>query len=245
MILFKTSSLCERKIDLGFVIDGSASMGEKNFNYIKKFVKNVIKFFAIGEENTQIGVIPFSHYFKVEIKLNQYSDYGELSKAIDNLAFEGSGSTLAGALKIAQLELFVPENGGRKEAMTVFNQPEGVTVQESEKEAVFQAVVVISDGGSSTGVDALLYSAENLKRSGKRVFVVGLGKHEHMKNIKMMASDPEKTHIFLVENGKQLNSLTKKLADAICKDIKPVMQKFTVSENSKVITSLLYNSGGD
>jgi len=71
---------------------------------------------------------------------------------------------------------------------------------------------------------------------------VGLGKYEHIKNIKMMASEPEKNHIFLVDSGKDLRKVVSKLTKAICEDIKPSMKEFTVSENGKVLTSQLYNS---
>lgn len=105
---------------------------------------------------------------------------------------------------------------------------------------VLQALVVITDGGSSTGIDSLLHSAETLKDSGKRVFVVGLGKHEYAKNLKMMASEPEENHCFVVKKGEELSKLTSKLAKAICKDIKPEMKEFTVTENNKVLTSQQY-----
>ena len=107
------SSQCKRQIDLAFVMDRSASMGETNFNYIKKFVQDVVKRFAVSPEETRVGVIPFSHYYKVAIKFDQFSDLGELSKAIDNLPYEGAASSLSSALKITQLELFNPENGAR------------------------------------------------------------------------------------------------------------------------------------
>ncbi|KAK3749888.1 hypothetical protein QZH41_008271 [Actinostola sp. cb2023] len=214
-------------------------MGEKNFKYIKQFVKDVTKQFAIGQENTQIGVIPFSHYYKVAIKLNQFTDYVTFANAVDSLDYEGAGSSLSGALKISQLELFIPENGGRKEGIKIV-EGGGLQTGRKAKRGVLQALVVISDGGSSTGVDALLNSAETLKNSGKRVFVVGLGRFEHLKNIKMMASEPVKKHVFLVKEGEELSKLVYKLTQGICKDIRPVMKKFTVMENGKVITSLTY-----
>ena len=106
---------------------------------------------------------------------------------------------------------------------------------------VLQALAVITDGGSSTGVDALLLSAEALKNSGKRVFVIGLGEFEHLKNIRMVASEPINKHVFLVKNGTELSKISHKLATAICKDVKPTSKKFTVTENGQIITSLLYN----
>lgn len=88
-------------------------MGETNFNYIKKFVQDVIKKFAVSSEGTRVGVVPFSHYYKVAIKFDQFSDLSELSKAIDNLPYEGAGTSLSSALKVTQMELFNPENGAR------------------------------------------------------------------------------------------------------------------------------------
>jgi hypothetical protein len=70
--------------------------------------------------------------------------------------------------------------------------------------------------------------------------VVGLGKYEYIKNLKMMASEPEKNHCFVVKKGEELSKITKKLTKAICKDIKPVMKEFSVTENKQVLTSQQY-----
>ena len=102
--------------------------------------------------------------------------------------------------------------------------------------------MVVTDGGSSTGIDSLLDSAEILKDSGKRVFVVGLGQHENIKNLKMMSSEPQENHCFLVERGEDLYKVIGKLTKAICKDIKPEMKEFTVTENNRVLTSQQYQT---
>ena len=49
--------------DIIFVIDGSGSVGRKNFRIIREWIVNLAKNFSINDGTNRIGVIQYSHYF--------------------------------------------------------------------------------------------------------------------------------------------------------------------------------------
>lgn len=51
-------------VDMMFVIDGSASIGKKNFAKVRDWVVNISAKFDIDEGNVKVGVMQFSHWFE-------------------------------------------------------------------------------------------------------------------------------------------------------------------------------------
>ena len=60
-----SSSVCQTKLDLVFVIDGSGSVGVHNFIKVKEFLKNVVDFYNVGLDQTRIGLITYSYRVSV------------------------------------------------------------------------------------------------------------------------------------------------------------------------------------
>ena len=53
-----------RTIDLVFLLDGSHSVGEYGFRKVKKWVQSFIKKLDVETNNTQVGVVQYSHLLK-------------------------------------------------------------------------------------------------------------------------------------------------------------------------------------
>ncbi|EDO48100.1 predicted protein [Nematostella vectensis] len=220
------SSPCRRRMDVAFVIDRSASMGDENFGYIKQFIKKVSHEFLLSKDSVQVGVVPFSHHYALEFGLTNYTNHKALDAAIDKIQFEGSFSMLSGALKVVQQKLFMPQLVEVK--------------SKAKKDKPLQAVVIVGDGGNLSGSDALYESSLALKDTGKRLFVVGLGRLEYEASMRMLASEPPKTHFFNAGTGKNLKNFVKRLANSICKDICPERRRFSVTEGKDVIAAFDY-----
>ncbi|KAH9491824.1 Matrilin-2 [Bulinus truncatus] len=56
----KTESVCRHPMDMVFVIDGSNSLGEDNFNLILKTVSNAVNSLVIGPNDTRVGAVVYS-----------------------------------------------------------------------------------------------------------------------------------------------------------------------------------------
>ena len=100
--------------DIGFILDSSRSVTDDNFFKQKEFVKNIIKQFPVGPDQTQVGIIKYGE--KADTGINFYDFFTEpdLFNAIDSLDHsKDSASRLDLALKMARDELFTASRGAR------------------------------------------------------------------------------------------------------------------------------------
>lgn len=51
------------KVDLIFLLDGSESVGEANFEIVKNWTSSLATKFRIEEQKVRVGVIQYSHFF--------------------------------------------------------------------------------------------------------------------------------------------------------------------------------------
>lgn len=141
-------------IELGFVVDGSASVqfyGQDNFQKMKDFMKKLTRSFNVSSSNTRVGVIVYSTNSTLAFSLDQYSSINETEEAIDNITYPGGGTFTGQALRDAVTVLFKND-----------------TVRPN----VTQILVVITDGIST---DDVTLHANSL--SSKFVYVVGIGQN--------------------------------------------------------------------
>ncbi|KAK1332449.1 hypothetical protein QTO34_007126 [Cnephaeus nilssonii] len=104
---------CENmKADIMFLVDSSGSIGLKNFEKMKTFMKNVSAKIQIGPDKTQIGVVQFSGYNKEEFQLNKYFTQKEISDAIDRMTHIDQ-NTLTGSALTFVAEYFTHPKGAR------------------------------------------------------------------------------------------------------------------------------------
>ena len=83
MLIFPV--VCKTRLDLGFVIDASSSLGQKNFERCLKFVERIIESLKIGRGYTRVGVMLYSSNAAVKIRLGQYNYKQDLLKAVRRL----------------------------------------------------------------------------------------------------------------------------------------------------------------
>ena len=58
-------------MDLIFLVDGSTSVGRRDFETTKEWIISFVKEFEIGEYNTKIGVVKRLVYSKIFISRNK------------------------------------------------------------------------------------------------------------------------------------------------------------------------------
>ena len=49
-----------------FVLDGSGSVGDYNFKKVKEWTTKLAARFFHDDQETQVGVVQYSHYFRTE-----------------------------------------------------------------------------------------------------------------------------------------------------------------------------------
>jgi Uncharacterized protein containing a von Willebrand factor type A (vWA) domain len=163
-------SSCQERVDLGFILDSSGSL-RNEYGKEKDFLKALASTFDMGSGASRIGVVTFSYYTKYSVKLKDHSNIHAFSKAVDEIPLMGSTTRIDKALRMAQTELFAPENGGRK----------GVT----------RVLILLTDGSQTQDVGAEDPGdiARELRDSGINLLTVGIGKGVNQTELSILAGD--------------------------------------------------------
>lgn len=109
--------VCKAKLDLGFLIDGSSSVGRKNFRLVKNFIKKVANSFTISSQYVRVGIVLYSSGRKLEFGFNQYTRPRQLQRAIRKMQLPGGGTLTGLALQFTAKKLFATSN--RKKTLIV------------------------------------------------------------------------------------------------------------------------------
>lgn len=85
----------------------------KFFDESKVLLRNLAATFVVGHNAARIGVVSFSYFSKLNIKLKDYSSIESFSKAVNNISLMGYTTRLDRALRFTREELFSIVNGAR------------------------------------------------------------------------------------------------------------------------------------
>ena len=83
------------------------------FGESKVLLRNLAATFVVGHNAARIGVVSFSYFSKLNIKLKDYSSIESFSKAVNNVSLMGYTTRLDRALRFTREELFSIVNGAR------------------------------------------------------------------------------------------------------------------------------------
>ena len=104
---------CQNKLDLGFMLDNSGSLGEDNFKRIKSLVKNITDYFMLGPDETRVSVMSFETDSIIEISFSQSLDKLRFDSAVDRIEYRGFLTYTGEALQKANSDMFTSGYGAR------------------------------------------------------------------------------------------------------------------------------------
>lgn len=110
---FILTGCSEGPIDLVFVIDGSKSLGEDNFEIVKQFVTGIIDSLAISPKAARVGLLQYSTQVRTEFTLRDFSSAKDMKKAVAHMKYMGKGSMTGLALKHMFERSFTQVEGAR------------------------------------------------------------------------------------------------------------------------------------
>ena len=67
-------SVCRQDADITFILDGSGSIDQLNFDLMKEFVKDVIDELNVAEDRSHVALITFSDNANLNFDLQNKSD---------------------------------------------------------------------------------------------------------------------------------------------------------------------------
>ncbi|XP_052606406.1 collagen alpha-3(VI) chain isoform X2 [Peromyscus californicus insignis] len=157
------------KRDIVFLVDGSSSLGQSNFNAIRDFITKVIQRLEIGQDLVQVSVAQYADTVKPEFYLNSYSTRRDAITAVRKMKpLEGSVLYTGSALDFVRNNLFTSSAGHRA--------AEGVP-----------KLLVLITGGKS--LDEVSQPAQELKRGSIMAFAIG-SRAADEDELKEIAFDP-------------------------------------------------------
>jgi len=181
-----TFLVCESKIDIVILMDGSGSIGYDGFKAQKVFVNALLDRMSINEDGVKVSIVVFSRYITTLSPLS--SNVQELKSKVSAVSFPSSTTNTAGALFEAINQL----RAGRKDATSV--------------------VFVITDGMPNSDTATAVQSHEARKSS--RVIFVPIGPYLDMTRVNSWASQPPRDNVIpLTDLASATDHLSTMIAD--------------------------------
>jgi len=178
--------VCESKLDLIILMDGSGSIGQRGFESEKVFVNSLLDRVAISDDGVRVGLVLFSRTITTLSPLS--SDVASLKAAVSGASWPRSTTNTAGALNQAQDLL----RAGRKDAESV--------------------VFIITDGMPNSDTNTAIASAA--VRASTRLVFVPVGPYLDMDRVNSWASQPPRDNVLaLADLASATDFLSTMIAD--------------------------------
>ncbi|GAA6101611.1 collagen alpha-1(XXI) chain isoform X1 [Tachysurus ichikawai] len=181
--------------DLVFILDGSWSVDDTNFEIVKRWLVNITTSFNIGQKFTQVGVVQYSDEPVLHIPLGKHYSTKDLIKAMESIEYMGGNTNTGKAIKFANEKLFALSERG----------PNGAS----------KIAVVLTDGKSQ---DAVIEAAEAARKKGIILFAIGVGSETEETELRTIANKPPSTYVFYVEDYKAISKIREVIRQKLCEE---------------------------
>ncbi|NXV02112.1 COCH protein, partial [Cettia cetti] len=186
------SKTCYNSVNIGFLIDGSSSIGESNFRLVLEFVSNVAKAFEISDIGSKVAAVQFTYDQRPEFSFTDYATKEKVLSAIRNISYMSGGTATGDAISFTTRNVFGPVKDGPNKNF----------------------LIVLTDGQSYDDVRGPAAAAQ---KAGITVFSVGIA-WAPLDDLKDMASEPRESHTFFTREFTGLEQMVPDIIRGICKD---------------------------
>ncbi|NXS31083.1 VITRN protein, partial [Pomatostomus ruficeps] len=183
------SKTCLNSADIGFVIDGSSSVGTGNFRMVLQFVANISKEFEISDTDTRIGAVQYTYEQRLEFSFDKYSTKQDVLNAIKRISYWSGGTSTGAAISYASEQLFSKSKPNKRKIM-----------------------ILITDGRSYDDVSMPAMAAH---QNGVIAYSIGVA-WAAPDELEAIASEPTKEHSFFVDEFDHLYRYVNQLIQNIC-----------------------------
>ncbi|GAB0187186.1 vitrin [Grus japonensis] len=183
------SKTCLNSADIGFVIDGSSSVGTSNFRTVLQFVANISKEFEISDTDTRIGAVQYTYEQRLEFSFDKYSTKQDVLSAIKRISYWSGGTSTGAAITYASEQLFSKSKPNKRKIM-----------------------ILITDGRSYDDVRVPAMAAH---QNGVIAYSIGVA-WAAQDELEAIATDPDKEHSFFVDEFDNLYRFVNQLIQNIC-----------------------------
>ncbi|XP_073341613.1 collagen alpha-6(VI) chain [Pagrus major] len=199
----KTVCTQEAVADIVFLVDGSWSIGNENFEQIRRFLYTLVNSFDVGPDHVRIGLVQYSTTPRTEFLLSTHQNKKDILQYINRLPYMGGGTHTGQGLDFMLNEHFVEKAGSRA------------------RQNVPQIAVVITDGKSQDNVES---HAQDLKRKGIVLYAIGI-KDADEAELKEIANAPHTQHVYSVSNFAALQGISQSIVQTLCTTVEEVKRQ--------------------
>ncbi|KAG2464833.1 MATN4 protein, partial [Polypterus senegalus] len=183
-------------LDFIFIIDSSRSVRPDDYERVKTFIINILKFLDVGPDATRVGLVQYGSIVQNEFSLKNYTRKVDMEKAVQGMVHLASGTMTGLAIEYTMNVAFSEEEGARPLAMHI---P--------------RIAMIVTDGRPQDTVEEVSAQA---REAGIIIYVIGVGRVD-MATLRSMGSEPHEEHVFLVANFSQIETLTSMFQSKFCK----------------------------
>lgn len=183
------------QLDVTFIIDGSGSVGEDNFNLIVNFLREMISDMDIQPDNVHVSVILLSTNATLVMSMEDFRDDTNLEAAFQRISYPGGLTKTAEAIDLAVSASLNMSSKGR--------------INKAAK-----AFVLVGDLRSENITDAIS-AAMRAKDMDFKIFVLGVG-NLVVGQLKAFASTPTCKHLSLLDSYYELYLSVNQLQKGLC-----------------------------
>ncbi|XP_030247843.1 cochlin-like [Sparus aurata] len=184
------SKTCYNSVNIGFLIDGSSSVGDGNFQLVLDFLAGIARSFDISDVGARIGAVQFTYDQRLEFGLYDHSTKDDAINALKRISYMSGGTATGGAISYATQNLFRRTGPGRN------------------------FLIVVTDGQS---YDDVMRPAAAAQKQGITMFSVGVA-WAPLDDLRAMASEPKDGHTFFTREFTGLADFVPPLVRGICRD---------------------------
>lgn len=110
---FLSDKECRNVVDIAFVIDSSGSIGRKNWERMRRFLKALVSKLDVDSSATHIAAIAYSTKPKVEMKFDGLQSTNQVNRLFDRMLWQRGVTYTDKALLLANKEVFQTSGGMR------------------------------------------------------------------------------------------------------------------------------------
>lgn len=184
------SKTCYNSVNIGFLIDGSSSVGDGNFQLVLDFLAGIARGFDISDVGSRIGAVQFTYDQRLEFGLFDHSKKEDNINALKSIPYMSGGTATGAAINYAAQNLFRRTGPGRN------------------------FLILVTDGQS---YDDVISPALAAQKQGITMYSVGVA-WAPLEDLKAMASVPKDSHTFFTREFTGLAEFVPALIRGICRD---------------------------
>ncbi|XP_022620415.1 cochlin [Seriola dumerili] len=184
------SKTCYNSVNIGFLIDGSSSVGEGNFQLVLDFLAGIAGSFDISDVGAHIGAVQFTYDQRLEFGLSDHSNKEDATNALKRIPYMSGGTATGAAISYTTQRLFRRTGPGRN------------------------FLIVVTDGQSYDDVRSPALIAHKQEIT---IYSVGVA-WAPMDDLRAMSSEPKDSHTFFTREFNGLADFIPPLVQGICRD---------------------------